>query len=381
MAPLISGTNDLGTLHPELARQLVDPDLARTLRPSTHRKVEWKCDRGHVWSAAVGNRVRKGYGCPYCSGRRAIPGETDLATTHPHLAAELVDQSLGTEIGFGSIRRVEWTCGEGHTWTTTPNHRSNRKSGCPYCAGQRPVKGVNDLATMRPDLAAELVDPSLAGALLVYSNKRVSWRCERNHEWITSVQHRVRDGNGCPYCSGRRAIPGETDLATVRPDLVKELVDPSVGVEVSPHSDRKLEWRCDLGHIYAAQVKARTRGGGCPTCAPYGFRPGLPAWFYVVTDHDVIKCGITNDLGQRLTQHSRQRVSTVIGHLYFEDGMDALRMEREWMAYVKSRPEYAVTRGRIRSGWTEALQVHEGLQDFVAGLLARWRDRATEMAP
>jgi len=41
---------------------------------------------GHEWEAAVGSRVR-GSQCPYCSGRVVIPGETDLVSTHPSVAA------------------------------------------------------------------------------------------------------------------------------------------------------------------------------------------------------------------------------------------------------------------------------------------------------
>ena len=35
------------------------------------------------------------------------------------------------------------------------------------------------------------------------------------------MSHRVR-GSGCPYDAGRLPIPGVTDLATLRPDLVAE---------------------------------------------------------------------------------------------------------------------------------------------------------------
>lgn len=36
---------------------------------------------------------------------------------------------------------------------------------------------------------------------------------------------------------------------------------------VSPYSNRKVWWRCELGHEYRAAVSARTMGGtGCPYC-------------------------------------------------------------------------------------------------------------------
>ena len=38
--------------------------------------------------------------------------------------------------------------------------------------------------------------------------------------------------------------------------------------QVSPNSNRKVWWTCDLGHDYQAVIAARTaRGSGCPYCS------------------------------------------------------------------------------------------------------------------
>ena len=47
--------------------------------PNSHKKVWWKCSKGHEWQAVVASRNR-GSGCPYCSGRKAISGINDLET-------------------------------------------------------------------------------------------------------------------------------------------------------------------------------------------------------------------------------------------------------------------------------------------------------------
>lgn len=51
------------------------------------KKVWWLCENGHSWKAAVFSRV-KGSGCPFCAGKKAIPGFTDLETLRPDLAAQ-----------------------------------------------------------------------------------------------------------------------------------------------------------------------------------------------------------------------------------------------------------------------------------------------------
>lgn len=55
----------------------------------------------------------------------------------------------------------------------------------------------------------------------VNSNKMISWKCEKGHRWKASVVNRAK-GSGCPYCTGKLAIAGKTDLFSKNPDLAKE---------------------------------------------------------------------------------------------------------------------------------------------------------------
>ena len=127
----------LGDAHPDIAAELVNPDDAK-LAPKSHKKVMWRCNKGHEYKAEVASRTNAGSGCPYCSGRKAVVGENDLATTHPEIAAQLVDQSLATQLSAGSGKKVEWRCEHGHIYTSTPNRRTGcdakKAAGCPVCA-------------------------------------------------------------------------------------------------------------------------------------------------------------------------------------------------------------------------------------------------------
>jgi DNA-directed RNA polymerase subunit RPC12/RpoP len=102
--------------------------------------------------------------------------------------------------------KVWWKCSKGHEWNATINHR-NQGHGCPYCAGQKVLKGYNDLQTANPDLAKEWnyekngnLTPEIFTA---NSGIKVWWRCAKNHEWQAIIANRNR-GRGCPYCSGRK---------------------------------------------------------------------------------------------------------------------------------------------------------------------------------
>ena len=266
-----SSKRSLAETHPGLAQEADGWDPSLVSAGST-RKLAWRCPKGHVWVTAVSTRAKNGSGCPYCSGNRAIPGSTDLATTHPTLAAEAVGWDP-TSVSGGSSRRVLWQCERGLQWSTSIAARARRGAGCPFCWGKYAWPGESDLATTHPGLAAEAYgwDPSSLGA---GSHKVVDWRCELGHEWRASVENRSRLGTGCPYCSGRRAIAGTSDLATTHPELARQAVawDPT---EVSAGSSRPRRWRCAEGHEWLASPDARTRGSGCPACYGRVVVPGL----------------------------------------------------------------------------------------------------------
>ena len=54
--------------------------------------------------------------------------------------------------------KVWWLGKCGHEWEAVIASRTgNRKSGCPYCANQKLLKGFNDLETRSPELAKEWI--------------------------------------------------------------------------------------------------------------------------------------------------------------------------------------------------------------------------------
>ena len=150
------------------------------------------------------------------------------------------------------------------------------KAGCPICAGQRTLPGENDLATLRPDLAAEW-HPSKNKKLkpsdcTISSGRRVWWRCKEGHEWQSVVSARTgKDNCGCPYCYGRYAIPGVNDLETVNPVLAREWnTDKNNGLQpsqVMPYTNRKVWWLCQKGHEWQSTPNDRVAGYNCPYCS------------------------------------------------------------------------------------------------------------------
>ncbi len=102
------------------------------------------------------------------------------------------------------------------------------------------------------------------------SNKKVWWKCNKGHEWQTTINNR-NEGNGCPYCSGNKVLVGYNDLQTVNPNLAKEwCYERNKGLtpmEVMPNGNKKVWWKCNKGHAWQATINNRNNGRGCPYCA------------------------------------------------------------------------------------------------------------------
>ena len=271
---------------------------ADQVTPYVTKRVWWRCARGHEWQTAISARTRieGATGCPACSGRVAITGETDLATLHPDLAKEWHPSANGTltpdAVRPGSNRVIWWKCDSGHEWKATPVQRVRTRSGCPFCAGQRPIAGVNDLATTNPELAAQLHptmnDGLTARDLMGGSTKRVWWACLHGHSWRTSPDGRSK-GSGCPICANKKVLAGYNDIATTNPQLADELhptLNPKdVAKSITAHSAKKVWWQCSAGHDWQSTVANRALGNGCPVCANKRALPGFND--LATTDPDV----------------------------------------------------------------------------------------------
>ena len=270
---LLVGFNDLATVYPDVAKLCYDPEDAYKLMPLSSIVKKWKCEKGHVWSAPVSRLTLQGSRCPYCSGRLAVIGKTDIGTLYPDIADELADQNLRFTLKVGSSKKVKWVCSKNpkHMWIDTPYSRIKFNRNCPICdPNNRIIQGVNDFATVCPDKVKYMVNKSLATKIGKFSDVNVEWQCDKGHRWKTLPMN--LENHWCPVCCNKKVIVGFNDLATTNPDIVKELVDKSIATKVTRGSGKKVEWQCDKGHKWYAKIYSRTGNNstGCPVCSLAG---------------------------------------------------------------------------------------------------------------
>lgn len=243
----------------------------------SHKKIWWRCEKGHEWQSAAYVRAEKRGGCPYCAGKSIAPGQ-DFASLYPDIAVQWHPDKNGKaqpdQYLPGSHTSVWWRCGQGHEWKAAIKSRVEG-SNCPYCSGRAVLPGENDLKTVAPLLARQW-HPTKNGNLrptqvLPGSARKVWWRCERGHEWQAEVYSRTA-GKGCPVCTGRVIVPGENDLESYDPELARQWCREKNGTlspdSVSAYSNRQVWWQCELGHQWKAPIFSRTFSKkGCPYCS------------------------------------------------------------------------------------------------------------------
>lgn len=241
-----------------------------TLTCGSDLKADWVGDCGHQWTAVIKSRTGpQKRGCPFCAGNKVLPGFNDLLSQSPRLAEEWSPRNnkSADEVLKTSGVNYLWNCTRGHEWSTTPKARL-AGNDCPYCSGRRAIPGETDLFTLRPDLYKYWSEKNSVDKTSLTKSTRtmVMWNCDAGHEWEGTVASVVRNKVPCPYCSGKKVLPGFNDIRTTHPHLIESFADPSASMQVSKGSDRRLEWVCDNGHVTSSTVSNKVRGRGCLRC-------------------------------------------------------------------------------------------------------------------
>ena len=190
-----------------------------------------------------------------------------------------------------SRKKLWWRCPFGHEWQATANSRS-RGSSCTICQNKKVVPGLNDLPTRYPKLISEWGDNNGTLTLDQLRPKdlatRVWWKCGTcGNEYLQLISSKVYRDSKCPYCTGRKLIPGFNDLETTHPELAAEW-DGDANTEYTPQevtwiSRKYVWWRCPCGHSWGCKLRERTmEQKNCVVCSAE-LRAVLPGWLLILT--------------------------------------------------------------------------------------------------
>ena len=215
----IPGKTSFKALYPEFASEFslennIDPDSILPIR--TFSSI-WDCTTcGMSWNGAIKDRIDGKIDCPYCNGRKAIPGKTSFKALYPEMAAEY---SSNNEVSSDTIIStysplVEWDCPVCNmTWKGSVKDRVNEEIDCPYCNGREAIRGKTSFKALHSDMMKEwnlgnwlFIDPD--DIIENYSGS-VWWTCsECRNSYAMSPRKKLfykkRKKKTCPYCKGLR---------------------------------------------------------------------------------------------------------------------------------------------------------------------------------
>ena len=200
------------------------------------------------------------------------PRPTTLQTARDYFACTGDDQLSA----FAKAGTRMANCPRGHEYldvVVTSDQRD--RTPCPSCTAAHVEHGVNDLASVAPDIASQL-HPTLNGDLkatgiAAASSHRVWWKCAKNHPFIATPANRTLTGAGCGVCLNRTLISGVNDFATLHPFMALQLQRPSMSSkranQLSADDTKMRDWVCPDGHPFRSTIKKRvSTRGTCPEC-------------------------------------------------------------------------------------------------------------------
>ena len=290
--------NCLAVACPEAAAMLSDKDrhFAFEVTTGSKKRLTFVCPNcGQEFETRACNVVHSVMngctGCPVCAGKRIVPGINDLASKYPEIAAMWSGKNKlsASEVAVKSNRKAFFKCRDcGQEFEARVRNVvhsvMNGRTGCPVCAGQKVVPGINDLASKYPEIAAMWSSKNKLSAseVAVKSNRKAFFKCRdcgREFEAvIRSVVNSVNNGfTGCYECKMRRinaiskpecfvvrpmlAFAGENGIANPFMDVRNILGNGRTGLDFVDHIQKLcaeyngIAWHKDKKHAARDRFK------------------------------------------------------------------------------------------------------------------------------
>ncbi|POG61695.1 hypothetical protein GLOIN_2v1786249 [Rhizophagus irregularis DAOM 181602=DAOM 197198] len=189
--------------------------------------LQWKCVKGHIWTANLNKIKDYNQWCPTCDGRN--PTIFDMKI----LAQKNNGECLSDQY-YDAHTKLLWRCKNFHIWEAPPL-TILRGSWCQYCAGtaKLDIEIANQIALSRQgqclssslssikhsdtwcpycaSMAKHTLDDAKQIALTrggrclstEYKNNKspLLWICKNRHKWYAKFDNIVNKCSWCPYCS------------------------------------------------------------------------------------------------------------------------------------------------------------------------------------
>lgn len=238
----------------------------------------WVCDQGHEFEDSFFNINKRGFRCPYCTGKKALPGFNDFQTLYPKYAESYDSQKNALPaqkmLPKSSNENTWWKCSKGHSFQKPISIFISQNGVCPVCERYIVQKGENDALTRYPELGKIWnyeVNTKKPDEIPDNSTAYFNFICDKGHHYSASIQQMAANEFKCLICTNTKLSATENSLQAVNPALAHEWSPNNKrGADsVLPASTFEALWVCPTCHgEYKKIVRERKVGdGSCPYCA------------------------------------------------------------------------------------------------------------------
>lgn len=154
-------------------------------------KVEWKCEKGHIWSA-IPKSIKKGHWCPYCNGRLR---EGDVLAEISAIAEQKGGKCLST-IFKTTNDPLSFVCAKGHTFEKKGQGILYADQWCPYCSRHKLIEPFKEIKEYAISKGGECLSVEYINA-----SKPLIFKCKDNHTWSVGYSNMMHRKSWCPTCS------------------------------------------------------------------------------------------------------------------------------------------------------------------------------------
>ena len=218
--------------------KIINPDveiIGKYVNNKTHLDVV--CKKCGTKYTSTPNNLLSGRRCKICANK-----ENGIAKmkTNDEFLKELNDLNIGIialEPYNGNDTKINFQCKNQHIWQAKP-HDILSGYGCPFCSGNKVLKGFNDMWTTNPGMANMLYNKSIGYEISESSHQNLEFVCPRcgHHKFISPYQL-GKYGLACPVCSDGISYPNKFIIA-----LLSQLNVDNLESEYSPDWIGKLRY-------------------------------------------------------------------------------------------------------------------------------------------
>jgi len=152
---------------------------------NTASKLDWVCDKGHQFSACIGNMKGRGSRCPSCTRNR-------LGIEHCVEFAEKIGYKCVSTDYVNNHTKLSWICDKGHRYEACIDIMK-KGSRCIECSTRKKLTIEHCVEF------AEYIGYQCISTEYINCRNKMEWKCPKGHQYLSTIAN-LKSGSRCVEC-------------------------------------------------------------------------------------------------------------------------------------------------------------------------------------